>query len=487
MKRLYIIIAIFLINTSIFSQSIYVDNSLVFSQNNYGGTARFVGMGGAFGSLGGDLGSLSINPGGIGVFQSSELVFSPGLLFDKTTSSYLGNSFNDNKYKMNINNFGFVASYDLTNSDTRWTNFNFSVTYNKVNNFSRNIYFSGVSNYSLLEYAVDGANVDGAWDPLFHELLWQTYVLNEDVDTMIISDATDRLMEDVDGFRINQSKTIQTEGSKGIYNITFGANYSHQLYIGASIGIETLNYSQSSSHFESESAITPLDSLLSFNYLEKTEITGTGFTFKVGAIYKPIDFLRLGLAIHLPTFYELQDEFSVEVSSVFDNDDFSASNGGRNNYNLNTPMRFIGSLGLQISKFALFDIDYEYVDYSTMKLEEDDDLQDVQIDNTAIQNLYQAQHNIRVGAEFRTGPVYLRGGAAYSTSPFVKTDYSINHETSYLTFAGGIGYRVKNFFVDFAYSQLVNDYKLTLFEYNPNNTTINTKQNNFILSIGFKF
>ena len=40
----------------------------------YGGTARFMSMGGAFTALGGDISTLSQNPAGIGVFRTSEMM-----------------------------------------------------------------------------------------------------------------------------------------------------------------------------------------------------------------------------------------------------------------------------------------------------------------------------------------------------------------------------------------------------------------------------
>ncbi len=71
-----------------------VGNALLFSQQNYGSTARSKAMGNAFGALGGDFGSLSINPAGIGIYQYGEISASTNLLnLNSTESSYQGNSF----------------------------------------------------------------------------------------------------------------------------------------------------------------------------------------------------------------------------------------------------------------------------------------------------------------------------------------------------------------------------------------------------------
>ena len=42
-------------------------DALTISEPDMRGTARFLGMGGAFGALGGDISVLNQNPGGIGI------------------------------------------------------------------------------------------------------------------------------------------------------------------------------------------------------------------------------------------------------------------------------------------------------------------------------------------------------------------------------------------------------------------------------------
>ena len=45
---------------------------LRYSNLEYYGDARFNSMGGSFGALGANMSSLSINPGGLGVYKSSD-------------------------------------------------------------------------------------------------------------------------------------------------------------------------------------------------------------------------------------------------------------------------------------------------------------------------------------------------------------------------------------------------------------------------------
>lgn len=61
----------------LFSAGMYAQGeveALKFSRHDLYGTARSMAMGGAFGALGGDITGVSINPAGIAVYRSSEVV-----------------------------------------------------------------------------------------------------------------------------------------------------------------------------------------------------------------------------------------------------------------------------------------------------------------------------------------------------------------------------------------------------------------------------
>ena len=45
-----------------------------YSQTELNGTARYLGMGGAFGALGGDISAMNTNPAGLAIYKSSEVV-----------------------------------------------------------------------------------------------------------------------------------------------------------------------------------------------------------------------------------------------------------------------------------------------------------------------------------------------------------------------------------------------------------------------------
>ena len=101
MKKLlsYITLALLTVSVS-FAQN--ETDALRFSQFNYGGTARFMSMGGAFGALGGDFSSLAINPAGIGIYRRSEFSFTPMVTYNQIGSTYFNIFQDDMKYGFNF-------------------------------------------------------------------------------------------------------------------------------------------------------------------------------------------------------------------------------------------------------------------------------------------------------------------------------------------------------------------------------------------------
>src|ERR1700744_1704303 len=67
-------------------------DAMQYSQTSFYGDARFMSMGGAFGSLGANLSCLNFNPAGIAMYHKGELVFTPGLKFQGENATHYGTS-----------------------------------------------------------------------------------------------------------------------------------------------------------------------------------------------------------------------------------------------------------------------------------------------------------------------------------------------------------------------------------------------------------
>lgn len=105
------------------------------SQPDMKGTARFMGMAGAFGALGGDLSTLNQNPAGIGVYRSSEVGITFDIDMQSTKTSAPGASVSDDQTKVYCNNFGYVGTTML--SSEVMPVFSWGASFSRVQSFDR--------------------------------------------------------------------------------------------------------------------------------------------------------------------------------------------------------------------------------------------------------------------------------------------------------------------------------------------------------------
>jgi hypothetical protein len=464
-------------------------DALRYSQNFYTGTARSMGMGGAFGALGGDFTSASLNPAGIGVYRSNELTISPGLVFDNTSTSYLGNTRTDNVYHFTLNNLGFVFS-NQTGKDEGWVGYSFGIGYNQLNNFNRNTLMSGIqlsggnASTSLLDNFTNNANAD-VWSDYYEELAWLTNLMPFDT-------VNQEYWNDINnsGYGQSQTRRIRESGSTGETALTFGANYSNKLYFGATFGIQRMRYSNYTDHSEIDDA-QMIDYFNSFTFRETLETRGTGYTFKAGFIFRPISLIRIGAAFHIPTFYRIREDFYTDMSSTFDQgtgepDYFERSPVNQFEYWLRTPYKAIGSVAFQVGKVAMIGVDYEFMDYRKANMDShtsDYSLLDV---NDRIQNIYSVANNFRAGAELHLSPMYLRAGVAFYDSPFNSKE--VNAEAWNMIYSGGFGFRSKSIFFDMAYSYQTNESQYYLYiPEDVHGARISSHKNRFVTTLGFRF
>ena len=140
---------------------------------------------------------------------------------------------------------------------------------------------------------------------------------------------------------------------------------------------------------------------------------------KFGVIVRATDWVRVGGAIHSPTWYNnMRDYWYSSLSAEYDNNDYfqRTSPEGNYDYEIETPWRAMGNIAFIIGKVALISADYEYIDYSKAELKGYD--YGFYNENTAIKNKYEKSQNIRVGGEYKLGQLALRAGYSFYGSPF---------------------------------------------------------------------
>ncbi|MGF7138444.1 OmpP1/FadL family transporter [Roseimarinus sediminis] len=534
MKRYFITILALLTFSFTFAQDFY--DALRYAQTEYGGTARSISMGSAFGALGGDFVSASINPAGLGFYRSGELTLSPTLNFNQMESSYLNNLESDYKYNFNFNNLSYVATAN-TGIESGIVNFSFGVGYNRLKNFHSNAMIQGFgANTTLLNYYTDYANSIGnvnSFDPHYEGLAWNTYLVDEDLDPEVIEGIYYNDLTDYQAYEIydennnylgigydatgvkphQQKKHIEQIGKIDEYLLSMGANVNHKFYFGASIGLVDLQFKQytmySETDNEEQSAI-----LNNFTLDQVLTESGFGINFKAGIIYRPIPSLRLGAAFHTPTFYEISRYDNKQMTANYDQgignpDDGYYQQHNDDNYQdyayeLETPLKINLSAAYTFADKGLISVDYEMVNYANARFRAiAGDNFDYSGHNSDIDNVYQSVANIRIGGEYRLTPNFsLRAGYNLLGNPW-QDSYTFDDGTSaalhnnsdtFSAYTGGFGYRQNKFFVDFAYRLNQNNFAHKVHEIyytNPGQgdatATITELNHQATVTFGFRF
>lgn len=465
-----------------------VDDALRYSQTHVIGTAKSSAMAGAFGALGGDFSVASINPAGLAIFRSSEFTVTPSVFISNASSNYINERRDDSRANMNFSNLGFVGANVFNEAGGGWVSTSFAIGYNRTNNFSRNITIGGTNNASsLLDVFVRQANSRGGLvpeelDPFGAFLAYQTNLIF-DVDTTDGYLYTSDIPNGEGGVR--QRNAISTTGGMGEAVFSFSGNYDDRLYLGATLGYSTVRFNFFSSYREDALEDPVLDS---YTYNTEFVTRGGGFNLKIGFLYRALDWLRLGGAIHTPTFYSLTDNYGNTMTSRFKpgytNFDATESATGSFNYGLHTPMKAIGSIAFVVGKHGLISGDYEYIDYASARFTSGDS-QFGSEQNLAIREVLTSGSNIRVGTEWRINPFAIRGGYTLQTNPY----RSGANEGSINSYSIGFGIREQALSIDFAYvlSQIRNH---RYYIYDPslaNVAVINYNTQALLATLGYRF
>jgi len=503
MKRIIIISIMFSMawTGSIFSQS--ANDAMMFSRQYSGGTARSAGMSGAFGALGGDLSVLSSNPAGLAVYRGSEFTFTPGMIFTNTGTKYANNAFNDKSTHLVINNIGYAYTKNLYN-EKGLQSIHFGIAYNRLSDFNSNAYIKhSAATSSLLDEFVYYANgFDGnnrplnenELNPFYEGLAWDTYALDYDKNY-------NEYYSDYNDFGYGQPlyRSMKTRGGVGEYDISLGFNISNKLFLGATLGLQDVYYQEYYFHEEKPG----FEYMNSFNFSDEYTVNGFGINFKTGIIFRPVHALRIGAAVHTPTHLWMKPYHLTGMETEWNKS--PADDGSKNffyetesdpteKYRMTTPWRYNMSVATVLGRFAMLDVDVELVDYKNCNIMPSETYD---IENDDVAAILKTSANLKGGAEFRLGPVYLRGGLAYYGNPYNK-DYfdadirkTLKATTSY---SGGIGFRHRDFYMDAAYiftkhPERINDLYLS---YNSQEvwyeqTKMQSKNSKFILTFGFRF
>ncbi len=525
------------------------------SQTQLRGTARFMSMGGAFTALGGDLSTLGQNPAGIGVYRRSEI----GVTLDISPSSFktdggvkydpsLGLKNPQSKTTVACNNFGYIGAVRL---DGPLRNFNWGVSYSRAASFDRvfDAYTpstsTSLSNY-IASYTTAAAYGNPGFTPddlNFPESgSYNPYQAPEGYDWLSILAYTSSMIAPPQysggpytglyqpGRTVGDALTkVRERGYVDEYNIDFGGNVSDVVYWGLGFGITDLSYTREALYSESMSNAQVdvnghlTDGAANFDLYNNQHITGSGWNMKLGVIVKPVNELRIGLAVHTPTWYDLSQSGYATTDYDYAEMDYTKPqpevvgdplSGSQHtddsyyNFKLNAPWRFMVGVAGVIGSQAIISLDYERQAFGDMKVKYQNgwgEYLDDDYVNGDIKDYFKATDIIRVGAEYRVTPNFsVRAGYNYSTTN-VKEEaadgateiftagtnpaYTFNKEA--YSISCGLGYRYRGFSIDAAY--VYHNRKSTYHAFTNYDglqapqSSLSQTTNSIVLSVGYRF
>lgn len=425
----------------------YSGDGLRFSQTNYGSSARFKGMGNAQIGVGGDISSLGGNAAGLGLFTKSEFTFTPEFNNTSLNTEYLNNVTNSSRGQINLNQIGAAFYMPVSKPSGKDTQKGLisavvGLGYNRNNDYNLEANFSGKNKQSSVYNMFDDDNAFTQGN--------------------------------------EQSGSVIRSGSVSEFNIAGAVNISNQFYIGASLGLTNLRLISDGTLFEKG-----ISQNYSVGYFQNQETKGSGINGRLGIIFRPIPALRLGANVQTPTFFMIDDRYSVSTdNNAINAETFDFS------YNLRTPLK--GSLGASyvVGNRGLITADVDFVDYSTIRFSSADgnNVADITANNNEVRANYTSALNYRLGGEVKLTDIFsLRAGYGINGTAF-KDDN--NNDFATIFYSGGLGYRTGAYYIDLAYQRvetrstfspyLLNDFKEPVADARNN-------KNNMFLTVGLRF
>lgn len=521
------------------------------TQFNFG-TARAMAMAGAFTSLGADLSSMSINPAGLGMYRHNDISVTPMMSFarSKTNAPEYGNNSRD---RFSMANIGVVinayegsrslVSLNIGFGYNRIADLNYDYAFQRQNQvatigdaYSRQLYWGGISKYSFYN---GGGSGNWNWNNIAPEywnaaLAYRGFLIDQADPNKPDSWHPTWVTPNAD---VDHYTMLRSKGSIGEYVLSVGANINNKIYIGASLGIQSvyqrkyIDYVEEYFYSDPSQAIPDFGNsgldyqLLRWKLNQSVIVDGTGVNFKAGIVYRPTANLRLGVAIHTPTYYSLDRKFqSAAAGLAYANNDTDPNvkpddegyistagdpnmtspllvDDGPNSWSFVSPTRLMFGASYTFGERGVISVDYERDWYNGIRIKDNPSGLDSQSwYNDSFRDNYKASNIVRVGAEFKPLPVLaLRAGFGYSGSMIRDEDdfppaSPVIKQTTY--YGAGIGFVLaRGVLLDVAYqymSSKTTDYYLFYAEDKGGHTesavySTDINRHNVALTLGFRF
>jgi hypothetical protein len=452
-------------------------------------------MGGAFTSLGADLAAATINPAGLAMYGRGEFGVSPSVVSNHDIAkspaglAYQGDSFHN---KFTLNNLG--VTFNTYQGSGTVTSRQFAVGYNRlaVCNTSlavatpndrhtiASLFFTqlnscdggnGIPSAELLSPArpFDDARIGSdLWGSI---LAYKTGL----IDTRNGTDADNHysVAQIHPDILKSHYSNMDSDGSAGEFYIAGAMNIRNRLYLGYTLSLISLRNEQYCRYEEAYDS-NPLD-MTWMQYNQHLRYSGAGAGLKLGAVIRPTDDLRIGVAFHTPQFMSVSRKYIAHLYTEFRNGDTGdmTTPALEYDYDYTTPPRLLLGASYAIGRQAVVSVDYEAVWYNGMR-SSDRDYDFRRTQKALVKADFKMANNLRIGAEYKPLPMlavragYARMGAAVRDKGAV---FAYPAPLSGNVVSAGVGWRSRGgASLDLTYAlgrTEYSNYDLYYYEYSP--------------------
>jgi hypothetical protein len=493
------------------------EDAVKFSWNPQTGNARTTAIGGAMGSLGGDISATFVNPAGIAFYKTHEFSFSPAFSLNNLKTNFRGNSngANSNRFMMGTSGMAYALPSNSQGKKGRA----FSLAFTQTANFNQVLNYKGLNNFSSFseqfaeEFVRSGLSINEALNtkslvPFTVAPALFTYLIDtvNVGGTLKVLAAPETILDA--GQALQQEFNKTTKG--GLYELagSYAGEVSDKLLVGVTIGIPFTNLQSNTTVTERDTSNNKNNDFQDFTFTDNYTTKGIGVNAKIGIIYRPKDYIRLGLAIHTPSFMSQTDRRETTLTTNLENpvSTFNVSSNtftdgikGQSEYYQNTPWKFLLSGAyvfrevLDVTKQKGFiSADVEYIKHSGSRFNSNaeepspEDKAYYKQLNAVVKDIYKGALNVRVGGEVKFNTLMGRLGFAYYGNPYKDAPVKANRTI----LSGGLGYRNKGYFIDLTYAHnMSKDFDVPYRLQNSETVFSSVKQTrgNIMATVGFKF
>jgi hypothetical protein len=431
-------------------------DALRFSQTSPVFDPSTMALGGASVTRFAGLGAYALNPATVALADQSMFLVGLGARDVQEDATYLNTRTSFNDEQISISNVSYLYRFPTIQGSmvfgggyTMLADFNRASSLNAFNDshtivdfFLRDPgdqYFETAFNAFAIEY-------DDTFDEYFN-------VLRADGD-----------------FRgMNQYMELRERGQIGEYSLFFGTEFQQGFYFGASLGIIAGDYGYRRSFVEEDLAGRYIDAPFDVDVIlteDRIDASMRGANFRVGALYEPIDGIRLGLSFNSRSVLEIDEDYSTFIRTDYYSIDGDGANRyedtyrGKFSYKVRRPSSINAGIGIGILPFADIEVSAERINYSRLELEGLGTIRD-RDENMAIRSDFNDVVNLRGGVTLNISDnVKPRFGYAFHPSP----RRAFNADISYLS-AGASVEVSQGITFDFGFQYAMWDDELDVYRY----------------------